>query len=147
MKHKKQHGFTIVEILVSIVIFGILAVALVQSFISAENLYSRSKQLYEIYTVLSACPEIDRALQYDQVSGGINCFPNNTFEVEGGGVGTISYVPSLTVTESASLPVSDSLRTVPNSKVIDVEVNYPNNPVLSPWKIRLLISRNGIAQL
>lgn len=147
MKNKQSYGFTVVEILVSIVIFGMLSIALVQSYISSETLYSRSKQLYEIYTVLSACPEIDRALQYDQVSGGINCFPNNTFAVEGGGIGMISYSPTLTVTETANLPVGDALRNVPNSKVINVVVNYPNNPAMSPWKIRLLISRNGIAQL
>lgn len=144
---QKNGGFTLIEILVSITVFSIMAIGLAQAFVTVDGLYARTKQLYEVYTVLSACPEIDRALQYDQVNGAVNCFPNNTFEVEGGGTGIISYTPSLDVFSTSSLPASDELRSVPNSKVIDVQVNYPKNPSISPWKIRLLISRNGIAQL
>ena len=143
---RKDSGFTVAEVLISIIVFALMATAMAQAFTAVDNVYARTRQLYEIYTVLSACPEIDRALQYEQVTGSVQCFPNNTFAVEGGGSGTIVYNPSLTVTQTSDLPGSDALKGVPNAKVVEVKVNYLN-PVSSPWDIRLLISRNGIGQL
>jgi prepilin-type N-terminal cleavage/methylation domain-containing protein len=143
---RKDKGFTVAEVLISIIVFALMATAMAQAFTAVDNVYARTRQLYEIYTVLSACPEIDRALQYEQVTGSVQCFPNNTFAVEGGGSGTIVYNPSLTVTQTSDLPGTDALRNVPNAKVVEVKVNYLN-PVSSPWDIRLLISRNGIGQL
>lgn len=143
---KSQKGFTVAEVLISVVVFGIMAVGMAQAFIVVDTLYARTRQLYELYTVLSACPEIDRALQYEQVVGSVNCFPNNVFDVEGGSSGTIAYTPTLSVNETSSLPMSDALSAVPGSKVVTVEVDYINSTSL-PYKIRLLISRNGIGQL
>jgi prepilin-type N-terminal cleavage/methylation domain-containing protein len=139
-------GFTVAEVLISIVVFSIMAVAMSEGFTAAANVYARTRQYYEIYTVLSACPEIDRALQYDQITGAVQCFPNNTFTKEGGYSGTLSYSPTLTVTNTSSLPAGDPLQSVPNSKVVEVKVDYLN-PSNKPWDIRLLISRNGIGQL
>ena len=146
IKKRLQNGFTVAEVLISVVVFSIMAVAMAEGFTAADNVYTRTRQLYDIYTVLSACPEIDRALQYEQVTGSAQCFPNNTFDKEGGYSGTISYSPSLTVTDTANLPNGDALKSVPNGKVVEVQVNYLN-PVNNPWDIRLLISRNGIGQL
>lgn len=145
-KKKNQRGFTVAEVLISVIVFGIMAVGMAQAFTAVDNVYARTRQLYELYTVLSACPEIDRALQYEQVTGSVQCFPNNSFDKEGGYTGQISYSPVLTVTDTGSLPVGDALRTIPNSKVVDVKVDYLN-PINAPWNIRLLISRNGIGQL
>lgn len=145
-KTKQQNGFTIVEILISIMVFSIMTIGLSQAYVVVDSLYGRTKQLYEIYTVLSACPEIDRALQYEQLDEGVNCFPNNTFDVEGGGSGDIAYDPDLVIKETSELAAGDELRNIPDSKVIDVKVTYPNSSIL-PWEIRLLISRNGIGQL
>jgi hypothetical protein len=139
-------GFTVAEVLISIVVFSMMAVTVAQGFTAVDNVYTRTRQLYEIYTVLSACPEIDRALQYEQVTGSVQCFPNNTFVKENGYAGTLTYTPSLTVTNTADLPTGDALKAVPNAKVVEVRVNYLN-PVVNPWDIRLLISRNGIGQL
>jgi hypothetical protein len=139
-------GFTVAEVLISIVVFAMMAVTVAQGFTAVDNLYTRTRQLYEIYTVLSACPEIDRALQYEQVTGSVQCFPNNTFAKEGGYSGNLTYTPTLTVTNTANLPNGDALKSIPNAKVVQVQVNYLN-PVTNPWDIRLLISRNGIGQL
>jgi type II secretory pathway pseudopilin PulG len=145
-KIKNLKGFTVAEVLISIVVFSIMAVAMAQGFTAAANVYARTRQLYEIYTVLSACPEIDRALQYEQVTGSVQCFPNNTFDKEGGYSGTLSYNPSLTVTNTENLPSGDALKSIPGAKVVEVKVDYLN-PINNPWDIRLLISRNGIGQL
>ena len=146
IKKRLQKGFTVAEVLISIIVFSIMAVAMAQGFTAVDNVYTRTRQLYEIYTVLSACPEIDRALQYEQVTGSVQCFPNNTFTKEGGNSGTLSYSPTLTVTNTENLPTGDALKSIPGAKVVVVKVNYLN-PVNSPWDIRLLISRNGIGQL
>ena len=148
IKTHLQSGFTVAEVLISVIVFAIMAVSMAQAFTAVDNVYGRTRQLYEIYTVLSACPEIDRALQYEQVTGAVQCFPNNTFQIENetGTSGTVSYSPTLTVNQTSALPVGDPLRSVPNAKVVEVNVDYLN-PVNAPWDIRLLISRNGIGQL
>lgn len=142
---KKQNGFTIIEIVVACVIFPIIVVSLVDGFGSIRQVYTVSKQFNEIYAVLSACPEIDRALQYDSVSGTNNCYPNNSFYAEGGSGILITYTPTLSVTNTETLPVSDPLQAVPDSKVLDISVPFKNSsaPAL---ELRMLITRSGIGQ-
>lgn len=146
LSNKKSAGFTIVEIILAIVIFPIIVIGISQSFESVSKSYSLARQFNEMYTVLSACPEIDRALEFATLSSASNCYPTNVFDVEGGSSNTITYTPSLTVTDTANLPSSDPLRTIPDSKVVDISVNYfrGTGPAL---QLRMLVTRNGIAQL
>lgn len=140
-----QVGFTSVELIVACVIFPIVAIGLSSTFNAVRKSYTTAKQLNEVYAVLSACPEIDRALDYSSLSGTNNCFPNNTFNAEGGSGITYSYAPTLTVTDTSSLASTDPLQTVPDSKVVNITVNLPRStaPAL---QLRMLITRNGIAQ-
>lgn len=142
----KQSGFTIVEIILACVIFPIVVIGLANGFNAIRSSYTLSKQLNEMYAVLSACPEIDRALEYDSVTGANNCYPNNTFYAEGGGSGIFVYSPALTVTNTSSLPSTDPLQAIPDSKVIYINVGYQKStaPAL---QLRMLITRNGIGQL
>lgn len=146
-KRKIDDGFTIIEILVASVILPLLIIAISQIFNLIRTQYGYARQYNEVYAVLSACPELDRALQYDILSGATNCFPNNEFLAEGGSTNTITYVPTLSVTDTASLGVSDPLSTVPDSKVVDLSVDIKQNNTTAPLKMRLLITRNGIGQL
>jgi prepilin-type N-terminal cleavage/methylation domain-containing protein len=139
-------GFTIVEIMVAVMVFPVIVYGLSQGYNAVRNSYTLSKQLNEMYAVLSACPEIDRALEYDSVTSATNCYPNNTFQAEGGGSNIITYSPTLTVTNSTSLPNTDPLSTVPDSKVIDISVGYQHSSA-PPLELRMLITRNGIGQL
>lgn len=141
-----QEGFTIVEIILAIAIFPIIVFAMSNAYDVVRKSYTLSRQLNEMYAVLSACPEIDRALEYDSVTNATNCYPNNSFRSEGAGSATITYSPNLTVTSTTGLGVSDPLRTVPDSKVIDISVGYPNSAA-APMELRMLITRNGIGQL
>jgi prepilin-type N-terminal cleavage/methylation domain-containing protein len=143
---RKSDGFTVVEVLLASAIFAILVVGIVSAYAAVRKSYSISRQLNEIYTVLSACPEIDRALEFTSLTSGTNCYPNNQFQAEGGGSNDITYTPTLTVTDTTSLPLSDPLKTVPDSKVIDVNTGYALNTGGSILKLRLLITRNGVAQ-
>lgn len=145
--HKRQQGgFTIVEIIVACVVFPLIVLALAKGYDAIRRSYTLSKQLNEMYAVLSACPEIDRALEYDSVTSATNCYPNNTFRSEGAGTTTIAYSPTLTVTSTTSLANTDPLYTVPDSKVIDISVTYPRSSA-PPLQLRMLITRNGIGQL
>jgi Tfp pilus assembly protein PilE len=146
MSSAHQGGYTFVEFLIAAVVFSILVIGMANAFNSVSRTYALTRQLNEMYAVLSACPEIDRALQYDSLSGSTNCFPNNTFKSEAGTNVVITYTPTLTVTPTSSLSPSDPLYAVPDSKVVEVDVDYPN-PLNKPWKIRLLVTRNGISQL
>lgn len=121
---RDQAGFSIVEIIVACMVFPVIVFALSQAYTAVRNSYNLSKQLNEMYAVLSACPEIDRALEYDSVSSATNCYPNNTFKAEGGTGGLITYNPNLSVTNTSSLAASDPLSSVPDSKVIDIKVGY-----------------------
>lgn len=141
-----QEGFTIVEIILAIAIFPMIVFAMSNAYDVVRKSYTLSRQLNEMYAVLSACPEIDRALEYDSVTNATNCYPNNSFRSEGAGTSTITYTPDLTVTSTASLASPDPLRTVPDSKVIDISVGYPNSTA-PPLQLRMLITRNGIGQL
>lgn len=143
-KSTGQNGFTIVEILTACVVFPMIVVAMYNASRTISNSYSYSRQLNEMYAVLSACPEIDRALDYEIVNGTNNCYPNNTFYGEGGSA-VFTYTPTLTVTSTNSLSVSDPLRAVPDSKVIDIDVGFLNSsgPKL---ELKMLITRNGIGQ-
>jgi hypothetical protein len=105
-----QAGFSLVEVVLACVIFPIIVVGMTNSFTALRHTYTISKQLNEIYAVLSACPEIDRALEYDSISG------------------------------------TDPLQAVPDSKVIDISVNYQQNTG-KPLELRMLITRNGVGQL
>lgn len=144
--HRDEGGFTIVEILIATIVLPLLIIALSQIFNLIRTQYSYSRQYNEVYAVLSACPELDRALQYEALSGSTNCFPNNTFTAEGLSGNIITYVPSLTVTDTSSLPVADPLKTIPDSKVVDLSLDISQNTNTIPMKLRLLITRNGIGQ-
>ncbi len=144
-KQKGSAGFTIVEVVVACVIFPIIVVGITTAYSGIRHTYTISKQLNEMYAVLSACPEIDRALEYDSISSTNNCFPNNSFQAEGGSGNVITYTPNLTVTTTPSLPSSDPLQAVPDSKVIDINVNFQQNTG-QPLELRMLVTRSGIGQ-
>lgn len=146
LKTSGQAGFTIVELVLACVIFPIIVVGVTNAYNAVNQSYKIAKQYNEMYAVLSACPEVDRALEYTSLTSSTNCFPNNTFKAEGGSGNSLSYSPTLTVTDTSSLSSSDPLKTVPDSKVIDVSVPFLSSsaPAL---QMRLLITRNGIGQL
>ena len=142
---KQQGGYTVVEIVVACVVFPLIVIALTQAYDAVRRSYTLSRQLNEMYAVLSACPEIDRALEYDSVTSATNCYPNNTFQSEGAGSRTIAYSPNLSVTNTTALPSADPLKTIPDSKVIDISVAYPHSSA-PPLQLRMLITRNGVGQ-
>ena len=152
MKRLKQwaqisDGFTAVEVLVGIVLFGILVGGLTSAYTSIKSSYTVARQLSEMYTVLSACPEVDRALEYTSLSGSTNCYPNNVFQAEDTTSGnTIAYAPSLTVTDTSSLASTDPLQTVPDSKVVNISLAFPAPSKAPALQLRMLITRNGIGQ-
>lgn len=139
-------GFTIVEIAVACAVFPLLLLSLSEAYDAVKSSYTLARQYNEMYAVLSACPEIDRALEYDSVTSSTNCYPNNTFKAENGGSGTITYTPTLTVTKTSALSAADPLSAVPDSKVIDISVGYQNRTA-PPLELRMLITRNGVGQL
>jgi type II secretory pathway pseudopilin PulG len=145
-KTKNQNGFTMVEVLTACIVFPIIVVSVYGAFRAISTDYSRARQFNDMYAVLSACPEIDRALDYDILSGSNNCYPNNTFYGENSGSAVFTYTPTLTVTPTASLPNTDPLQAVPDSKVIDITVRRINSTA-PPMELRMLITRNGIGQL
>ncbi len=141
-----EEGFTIVELILAIVIFPIIVIGLSNAFDTVRKTYTVARQLNEMYTVLSACPEIDRALEFNSLSSTTNCFPNNSFTSEGAGTTTITYTPDLTVTDTSALESSDPVQTTPDSKVISISVGFPNSTA-TPMQLRMLVTRNGIGQL
>ncbi len=143
---RNSRGFTSVELILACIIFPLIVVGLANSFDAVRKAYTTAKQLNEVYAVLSACPELDRALDYTNlVSNSANCSPNNTFTAEGGSGIIYTYNPTLTVTDTSSLASSDALKAVPDSKVVDISVsNLKGNA--PPLELRMLITRNGIAQ-
>jgi len=141
-------GFTIVEAITGCIVFGIVAAVMLNAFISLRSSYVVSRQLNEVYTVLSACPEVDRALEFSSLTSTSNCYPNNAFPAEDGGTGTISYSPTLTVTDTASLPNTDPLKSIPDSKIVQIDVGFPRPNTNAPHlQLRMLITRNGVGQL
>jgi prepilin-type N-terminal cleavage/methylation domain-containing protein len=144
---KREAGFSIVELLIAIVIFPLVVASTVTAYNSVSHIYNVSRQLNQIYSVLSACPELDRALEFNSLSSSNNCYPNNVFPREDGSTKTITYAPVVTLTDTTVLPMSDPLHTVPDSKVISVSVGYQAPDAgLPPLKLRMLITRNGIGQ-
>jgi Tfp pilus assembly protein PilV len=146
LKLPNQSGFTIVEIALACMIFPLILLSLASGYDAVKSSYTMSRQLNEMYAVLSACPEIDRALEYDSVTSSTNCYPNNTFKAEGGSSTIITYSPNLTVTNTSALASGDPLKTVPDSKVIDISVGYQHRTA-PPIELRMLITRNGVGQL
>ncbi len=142
-------GFTIVELVLACVIFPIIVVGIATAYNGIRHSYAVARQLNEIYAVLSACPEIDRALEFNSLSTGTNCYPNNSFVVEDiSGGKFVTYSPALTVTDTSSLSGSDPLSAVPDSKAVHIQVNFlPPAASNTPLQLRLLITRNGIGQL
>jgi hypothetical protein len=141
-------GFTAVELVSATVIFPIIVIGLASSFNAMKRSYTTARQLNEVYAVLSACPEVDRALEYTSLSSSTNCYPNNTFQIEDSPTtATTAYSPTLTVSDTSSLSGTDPLQPVPDSKVVDIQVGLPKNTTVPKFKLRLLITRNGIGQL
>lgn len=148
MGHLPEGGFTIVEAILACAVFGILVGTMFNAFISLRNSYTVARQLNEIYTVLSACPEVDRALEFNSLSSTTNCYPNNIFPAEDGGTATITYTPALTVTNTSALSTSDPLYNIPDSKVVSIDVGFPRPNTAAPHlQLRMLITRNGVGQL
>jgi Tfp pilus assembly protein PilE len=148
LNHVSDGGFTIVEAILACAVFGILVGTMFNAFISLRESYMTSRQLNEIYTVLSACPEVDRALEYDSLSSTTNCYPNNVFPAEDGSSQTITYTPALTVTNTSALASSDPLYNIPDSKVVQIDVGFPRpNTAVPHLQLRMLITRNGVGQL
>ena len=105
--------------------------------------YARGRELNEIYSALSGCPEIDRAMQYESITS-TNCSPNDKFDAEtANGSNDITYQTSSAPVLTSALATTDPAYGIPDSKVVDVTVTPK---VGQQWKIRLLISRNGIGQ-
>jgi len=145
---KQEEGFTIVEAIIGCVVFGILVGTMLNAFVSLQASYRTARQLNEIYTVLSACPEVDRALEFNSLSSTTNCYPNNVFNAENGSTATITYAPSLTVTDTTALASGDPLRNIPDSKVVSIDVGFPPPNTAAPHlQLRMLITRNGVGQL
>ncbi len=140
-------GFTVVEIILAVVIFPIIVMGIINAYEAVSKSYRVTRQFNEIYAVLSACPELDRALDYTILSSGTNCYPNNSFVNEGNSGFVTTYSPTLSVTNTSSLPNTDALQNVPDSKVVDVSVGYTLDSGGTPLKLRLLVTRNGLGQL
>jgi type II secretory pathway pseudopilin PulG len=142
-----QDGFTIVELIAGMVLFAAMVAGLTISYVSLRHSYMVARQLNEMYTVLSACPEVDRALEYTSLSGSTNCYPNNSFQVENTTASrSITYTPTLTVTDTGSLASSDPLKAVPDSKVVKIVLPFPSPSSAPALQLRMLITRNGIGQ-
>lgn len=139
-------GFTLVEIVLACVILPIIVIGIANAYSTVRQSYTKARQLNEVYAVLSACPEIDRALEYDSVTTSTNCYPNNSFQAEDGSTTVITYTPTLTITPTTSLTSGDAFYNTYDSKVVDIQVNIPKSPA-APLKLRMLITRNGIGQL
>lgn len=148
MKNLKsnENGFTIFEIILSCIMFPMLVISISGAYDAIRRSYTISKQYNEMYAVLSACPEIDRALQYDSISSNTNCYPNNSFKAEGESSNIITYQPTLTVTNTSALPNSDPLRIIPDSKIVNISTGFQKSTA-PPLELRMLITRNGIGQL
>lgn len=144
-KPLSDSGFTILELLLACFIFPIIVIGVSNAYDAVRKAYTTSREINEIYAVLSACPEIDRALEFNSLTSSTNCFPNNTFQSEGAGTTTITYTPVLTVTNTASLPVTDPLQTVSDSKVVEISVGFLKSTA-QPLRLRMLVTRNGIGQ-
>ena len=145
---KTTAGFTIVELVIACVIFPMVVIGVATAYNSLVRTYSTARQLNEMYAVLSACPELDRALEFNSLSTGTNCHPNDTFYVEDTTGGRqIAYSPTMTVKNTSALPASDPLHDIPDSKVIDLRVGFQKSRAnTSPLAMRILITRNGIGQ-
>ena len=143
MKKTQQSGFSIVEIIVGIALLGMIIGGVALAFDWLIKDYARARELNEIYSALSGCPEIDRAMQYESIIS-TNCSPNDTFDAETAtGDNDITYVTNSDPVLTSDLPNTDPAYNIPDSKVVDVTVEPKTGDT---WKIRLLISRNGIGQ-
>lgn len=143
-----QKGFSTIEFLIGAVVFGIISSGVITTFMSIRHSYEVARQLDEIYTVLSACPEIDRALEFNSLNDTANCSPNNTFAREDGIGGTRTYYPSLNValtTDPVIVNANDPLKNIPDSKILDVKVGFQGSTD-KPIELRMLITRNGVGQ-
>ena len=147
LKNFTESGFTIVELILATVLFPIFVIGITNTYDAVRNQYTISRQLNEIYAVLSACPEVDRALEYSSLNSGTNCYPNNSFVTEGGSGNLYTYYPSLTITDTTALASGDPLITIPDSKIVNISVGYPKSPSSPALQLRMLITRNGIGQL
>lgn len=147
LQRSPENGFTVVELMVATVIFSIIAIGMFNAYGAIRQSYTLARQLNEMYTVLSACPEIDRALDFTALSSSSNCYPNNSFPAEDGGPGTITYSPTLSVTATSSLPNTDPLYNIPDSKVVDISVGFQKPYTnFTPLELKMLITRNGVGQ-
>lgn len=145
MKKSNENGFSIIEIILAAVIFPIIVVGLYNATMAVNRSYAVARQYNEIYSVLSACPELDRALEFNSITEENNCFPNNVFEIEDGSSGTIEYEPDLTIEDTEDLSSDDDLSDISDAKVITISVDMPHITA-PPVDVKLLVARNGLGQ-
>lgn len=142
-----SQGFSLIELLIACVILPVIVMGVATAYNAIRKSYALSRQYNEMYAVLSACPELDRALEYSSLSSTTNCYPNNTFAAENGNSATITYTPTLTVQDTSSLASTDPLKNIPDSKVVSISTPFLTpNASKPPLQLRMLITRNGIGQ-
>lgn len=144
---RRMAGFTAVELLIAAVIFPIVVIGIADTYNALNRSYKIARQLNDIYAVLSACPEIDRALEFSSIGSSTNCYPNNTFNVEHGRTGQITYAPTVSVVDTSALSSGDPLKLVPDTKVVNIDVAIPSLSTTPHLQLKMLITRNGIGQL
>lgn len=146
LRIKNEAGFSLIEVLIAAVIFPLIVYGLYNAHLAVNRSYAIARQYNEIYAVLSACPELDRALEFNSITQDNNCFPNNTFQIEGGSEGIITYNPNLQISETSELDPLDPLAAIPDTKIISIDVDLQNAATAPPVELRLLVSRNGLGQ-
>src|SRR5690349_21030074 len=101
-RYRSQRGVTVVEFAIASVVFGIVVIGLTNGYTSMRQAYALAREMDEMYIVLSACPEVDRALEFTSLTNSSNCYPNNSFPAEDGGTGTITFSPTISVTDTTT---------------------------------------------
>lgn len=126
---KPQTGFTLVELMIATVAFGIVAIGLTSLFLSLQNV--QRKAAYLETATRSAQQEVESLRN------------NNYGELPAGGNLSFSVPSSLPAPRSGSVAISE-----PNSgiKRVDVTVTYTDHGVAKTVKLSSLIGIIGISQ-
>jgi prepilin-type N-terminal cleavage/methylation domain-containing protein len=129
---KRKKGFSLVEILLSIAVFSILSVFVLQMFSTARNLNENARELDRSVVVAESIFERIQAVQSFETLGGQRGFEHAAYEDENdASVMTLHYDEAW-----KTIPVTES---APNYKVVVRKQDVPTfNHVVTSYQLKVI---------
>lgn len=127
---KKARGFTVIEVMIGIGLFGIIVPSIIMAIISLNQLNDKSADLTYANVIAENKIESLRSAGYNSMNNGVYDFTNE-------------LAATFTQPRNANYTISTPETGI---KLIEVNIEYTQQGILTELQYKSLISELGVAQ-